>query len=182
MDVQPQSKRKRRIILLVAVLLCTAIGAFLVLKLRGPLGREVSRHRQAKEAAWRIEGLGGRVSWKPKSEIIETLYYDKALSRVTDVHFINPTFPNERWLVLKELPQHFGIEVHGVQFTDAGLEYLKQVPLLEYLVLNNTAVTDQGVAGLQETLPHLSVMYGYPGQPGYRHFPAKVRTPPLREQ
>lgn len=182
MDVHPHGKRRRRFILLAAGLLCVAVCTFLVLKFQGPLRREVTRHRQAKDAAWAIEGLGGRVHWNPKSEIIETLYYDKALSRVTDVHFINPTFPNERWLVLKELPQHFGIEVHGGQFTDASLEYLKQVPLLEYLVLNNTAVTDQGVAGLQEALPHLSVTYGYPGQPGYRHFPAKVRKPPLREQ
>ncbi|MBP7051259.1 MAG: hypothetical protein KBE65_09605 [Phycisphaerae bacterium] len=141
----------------------------------------MSRHRQANDAAWTIEGLGGRVHWNPKTEVFETLYYDKALSRITDVHFINPTFPDARWLVLKELPQRFGLDVEGGRFTDSSLEYLKQVPLLEYLALNNTAVTDEGIAGLQEALPHLSVICGYLGQPGCRQFPPRVGKPPLRE-
>ena len=181
MEKHPQSKRKRRLVMFGAVLLCTAICMVLVLKLKGPLGRELSRHRQAKDAAWTIEGLGGRVHWNPRTEVFETLYYDKTLSRITDVHFINPTFPDSGWLVLKELPQRFGLDVEGGQFTDASLEYLKQVPLLEYLALNNTGVTDEGIAGLQEALPNLSVICGYLGQPGCRHFPARVRKPPLRE-
>ncbi len=180
-DLHPRSKRRRRLILLAVVLLCTATCAYLALRLRGPMGRELSRHSQAKDAAWAIEGLGGRVYWNPKTEIFETLYYDKALSRITDVHFINPTFPDARWLVLKEIPQRFGLDVEGGRFTDASLEYLKQVPLLEHLALNNTAVTEEGIVALQAALPHLSVTCGYLGQPGCRQFPARVGKPPLRE-
>lgn len=180
MDVHPHGKRRRRFILPAAGLLCVAVCTFLVLKFQGPLRREVTRHRQAKDAAWAIEGLGGRVHWNPKSEIIETLYYDKALSRITDVHFLNPTFPDSRWLVLKGIPQRFGLDVEGGQFTDSSLEYLKQVPLLEYLAMNNTAVTDEGIAALQEALPHLTVVCGYLGRPGCRQFPPKVPKPPLR--
>jgi len=180
MDVRPRNKRRHRIILLVAVLLCAAVCTFLVLKLQGPLRRELSRHRQAEDAAWAIGSLGGRVYWNPKAEVFETLCYDKALSRITDVHFINPTFPDAQWLVLKELPQRFGLDVEGGRFTDASLEYLKQIPLLEYLALNNTGVTDAGIAALQEALPHLSVTCGYLGQPGSRQFPPRLRKPPLR--
>ena len=73
-DLCPQSKRRRRLIWLVVVLLCTAICTYLALRLRGPIGRELPRHRQAKDAAWAIEGLGGRVYWNPKTEVLETLY------------------------------------------------------------------------------------------------------------
>jgi len=133
-----------------------------------PLRSEFSRHRQAQYAAFEIQNLGGRVSWNPKMEIIETIVRDKALSRITDVHFTNPSFPDEKWLILRELPQRFGLQVEGLQFTDASLEYLKDVKLLNYLVLNKTGVTGQGVADLIKSLPHITVMYGYPGDPNFR--------------
>jgi hypothetical protein len=108
------------------------------------------------------------VSWNPKMEILETIMRDKALSRITDVHFNNPAFPDEDWLVLMELPQRFGLQVSGPGFTDKSLVYLKEVKHMNYLVLKNTSVTDQGVADLQKSLPHLTIMYGYPHDPNYR--------------
>ena len=136
---------------------------------------------QARDAAWHIEDLGGRVHWNPTMEILETIFRDKALSIITDVHFSHPTFSDEKWLVLKELPQPFGLHVEGVQFTDASLEYSKQVELLDYLALENTSVTDRGIAGFMEALPHVAVMYGYPGQRGFRRIPAKIPPVPLRK-
>ena len=56
----------------------------------------------------------------------------------------SPSFPDEEWQVLKGLPQHFGLQVSGPQSTDASLEYLKDVELLDYLMLEKTSVTDQG--------------------------------------
>ena len=127
-----------------------------------PLRNELARHRQAIHAADKIKNLGGRVSWNPKMEIIETIVRDKALSRITDVRFFNPTFPDEEWLVLQEIPQRFGLQVSGSRFTDNSLEYLKEVRHLDYLVIKNTGVSDKGIADLQNSLPYLTVMYGYP--------------------
>jgi hypothetical protein len=144
---------------------------------------EFSRHQQARYAALEIKNLGGSVSWNPKMEILETIFRDKALSRITDVHFTNPSFPDENWLVLKELPQRFGLQVAGPQFTDASLEYLKDVKLLSYLVLDKTSVTDQGVAGLVRSLPHITVMYGYPRDPNFRQIRAHGKEiPPQHDQ
>ncbi|MGE5294689.1 MAG: hypothetical protein ACM3VT_07660 [Solirubrobacterales bacterium] len=142
--------------------------------LQEPFRHELSRHKQAQDAAWKIESLGGRVQWNPRIEVLETLYYDKALSRITDVRFRNPAFGDESWLVLKELPQRFGLHVEGPQFTDASLESLKQVGMLKYLVLKNTAVTDRGIAELQDALSHVTVMRGYPGEPGYHCTAARI--------
>ena len=169
----PEDRRKRRPKKFFLIFLCSIVGILLLLLLLRPLQSELSRHRQAQQAAFEIQNLGGRVSWNPKMEIIETIVRDKALSRITDVHFTNPSFPDENWLVLKELPQRFGLQVEGPQFTDASLEYLKYVKLLNYLVLNKTSVTDQGVADLIESLPHITVMYGYPGDPNFREIRGK---------
>ncbi len=168
MDAHPQGKRKRRLGFLVALLLCTTACTLLVLRLKGPFQQELSRHRRARNTAWQIEDLGGRVYWNPKMEILETLWRDRAFSRITDVRFSNPAFPDEKWLILQELPQRFGLHVAGAQFTDASLDYLKRIELLNYLVVENTSVTDQGVAGLLKARPEMTVMYGYPGQPAFR--------------
>jgi hypothetical protein len=164
----PRDRRRHRPIKFVLIFLCSIVCVLLLLVLTRPLQNEFSRHRQARHVALEIQDLGGRVSWNPKMEIIETIVRDKALSRITDVHFTNPSFPDEKWLILKGLPQRFGLQVEGLQFTDASLEYLKDVKLLNYLVLNETSVTDQGVADLIKSLPHITVVYGYPGDPNFR--------------
>ena len=149
---------------LIAAFVCVA----LFLMSAKLLYREMSRHEQARNAAFSIQALGGRLFWNPKTEIIETLVRDKALSRITDVHFTNPSFADENWMVLKQIPQRFGLQVEGLQFTDASLACLKDIELLDYLVLHGTGVTDEGVENLIKALPHITVMYGYPGEPGSR--------------
>jgi hypothetical protein len=122
------------------IVTCFAIVMLLLLTVGVFLSKGMPRHQQAKRAANLIQDLGGHVSWNP--EIIETIIRDGALSRITDVHFTNPAFPNEKWQVLNELPQHFGLQISGPQVTDASLEVLKEVKLLKYLVLSDTSVTD----------------------------------------
>jgi hypothetical protein len=145
-------------------LLAIIISCILVITLFAcvykPFRNELFRHRKALYAARAIENLGGRVSWNPKMEILETIMRDKALSRITDVHFYNPTFPDDDWLVLMELPQRFGLQVSGPGFTDKSLVYLREVKNMNYLVLTNTGVTRQGIADLQKTLPHIEVLSG----------------------
>jgi len=171
---------KRRQKKSVFIFLCSIVCILLLVLFLRPLQSELSRHRQAKQAAYEIQNLGGYVSWNPKMEIIETIIRDRALSRITDVHFANPSFPDENWLVLKLLPQRFGLHVEGPQFTDASLEYLKDVKLLNYLVLNKTSVTNQGVNDLIQSLPHITVMYGYPGDPNFREIRGDRRGMPSR--
>ena len=174
----PRDRRRHRPRRFVLILLCSMVCILLLLLLRRPVQSELSRHRQAQYAAFEIKNLGGHVSWNPKMEILETIFRDRALSRITDVHFTNPSFPDENWLVLKELPQRFGLQVGGPQFTDASLEYLKDVKLLNYLVLDKTSVTDQGVAGLVKSLPHITVMYGYPAHSNFRRIQGnRMETP-----
>ena len=175
-----EDRLKRRPKKFVLIFLCSIVCILLLLLFLRPLQSEISRHRQARQVAFEIQNLGGRVSWNPKVEIIETIVRDKALSRITDVHFTNPSFPDENWLVLKLLPQRFGLQVEGPQFTDASLEYLKDVKLLNYLVLNKTSVTDRGVADLIQSLPHITVMYGYPGDPNFRQIRGNRRGMPSR--
>jgi hypothetical protein len=162
--------RKRNNIFFIA--LFSIIGIVLILVLGIPLSKDVSRHQQAKHAAFMIKNLGGRVSWNPKHEILETIFRDRAFSRITDIHFTNPTFSDEKWLVLKELPQRFGLQVSGPHVTDTSLEYLKEVELLKYLVLSGTSVTDEGIASLIESLPETTVMFGYLGDPNFREINA----------
>ena len=75
--------------------------------------------------------------------------------------FTNPTFPDDNWLVLNELPPRFGLQVSGPGFTDNSLFYLKEVPNLDYIVLENTSVTKQGIDDIKISLPNLDVLGGY---------------------
>lgn len=150
------------------IILGSIVGILLLLALGVFLNKGGGKHLQAKRAALMIQDLGGHVSWNP--ELLETIIRDGALSRITDVHFTNPTFSEEKWLVLNELPQHFGLQVKGPQVSDASLEYLKEVELLKYLVLSDTRVTNEGVAALIKSLPGVTVMFDYPGDPNFRQF------------
>jgi hypothetical protein len=161
METLPKSPRKFQFSLRTMLFVTTLASVVL-----GVTWKEIDRHRRAMRAAGEISTLGGSVHWNP--EVYETLYYDQALTRITDVHFSNPSFPLERWLVLQELPQRFGLQVEGPEFGDASLKYLKHVPNLKYLVLTNTSVSEAGVFDLKRALPDVSVMYGYPGDPGFR--------------
>ena len=130
------------------------------------VARETYRHATAASVAREIVRFGGTVHWN--SEVYETILRDMALTRITDVHISNPNFPDEELLQLKKLPQRFGLQVSGPQFTDTSLEYLRDVPNLKYLVVSNTSTTDEGLKALRREMPHLTIMLGYPGDPGYR--------------
>jgi hypothetical protein len=147
------------------LLIATTIAALV----SGIATKEIVRHVRATRVAAKVRGLGGAVHWN--SEVLETLLRDQALTRITDVYFTNPSFPSEQWTVLKDLPQRFGLQVEGKQFTDDSLDHLKGVSKLRYLVLNNTGVTDAGVAELKRSLPNLRIMFGYPGDSNFREIP-----------
>jgi hypothetical protein len=147
------------------LLIATTIAALVV----GIATKEIVRHLRATNVAAKVRGLGGTVHWN--SEILETLLRDQALTRITDVHFTNPSFPSEQWVVLKDLPQRFGLQVEGKRFTDDCLDHLKEVSKLRYLVLNETGVTDAGVAQLKRNMPNLHIMFGYPGDSNFREIP-----------
>ena len=130
------------------------------------VAHEAYRHATAASVAREIVNLGGTVHWNP--EVYETILRDMALTRITDVHIENPNFPDEGLLELKKLPQRFGLQVRGPQFTDKSLKYLREIPNLKYLVVSNTSTTDKGLSALKRAMPHLTIMHGYPGDPGYR--------------
>ena len=144
--------------LLIAMVVVGLIGAY--------VARESVRHRQAQSVAREIAALGGSVSWN--QEVFENILHDRALTRITDVHFTNPSFPSHRWLALQRLPQSFGLQVRGAEFDDESLPYLKQIPQLKYVVLKNTTVTDQALAELKKARPELTIMIGYPEDPDFR--------------
>ena len=79
-----------------------------------------------------------------------------------------PPFPDKGLLELKNLPQRFGLQVRGPQFSDTSLAHLKGMPNLDYLVVSNTATTDEGLEALKREMPQLTIMTGYPDEPGYR--------------
>jgi hypothetical protein len=80
----------------------------------------------------------------------------------------DPSFPDEGLLVLQQLPQRFGLQVSGPQFSDASLNYLKKAPNLVYLVVVDTNATDEGLSQLKRMLPHVDIMHGYYGDPDFR--------------
>ena len=155
------SQPPRRISLgkLLAIVMLVSLVLFVV-------ARETHRHLTAASVAREIEDLGGTVHWN--SEVYETIFRDLAVTRITDVHIDDANFPDEGLIVLKNLPQRFGLQVSGPQFTDRSLEYLREIPNLEYLVVGNTATTDKALSALKRLKPDLTIMHGYPGEPGYR--------------
>jgi len=161
----PAQRRRRFQFSLRTLFIVTGVaGVFLALTLK-----EAVRHIRATRAAGSIQAIGGLVHWN--SEVFETLWRDQALTRITDVFFANPSFPDERWAVLRELPQHSGLQVEGAQFTDASLSQLQSVANLRYLVLKNTGVTDEGVAQWARDRPEVHIMFGYPGDSNFREIP-----------
>lgn len=160
-EINSHTLTKKRFWFKLFAILISCVIIILFLLLYKPVRREISRHQQALYAAEQIQFLGGKVFWNPKMEILETIVYDKALSRITDVHFTNPTFPDDNWLVLNKLPQRFGLQVSGLGFTDNSLSYLKEVPNMNYIVLRNTSVTEQGIDDIKKSLPNLDVLGDY---------------------
>ena len=49
------------------------------------------------------------------------------------------------------------VTLGGIQVADVGLEQLKGLTQLQYLTLENTQVSDAGIAGLQQALPNCRI-------------------------
>ena len=50
-----------------------------------------------------------------------------------------------------------GLDLSSTQTTDAGLEHLKGLTNLEFVLLYKTNVTDEGVKKLQKALPNCEI-------------------------
>jgi len=77
---------------------------------------------------------------------------------VTDVHINNPAFPDEGLALLRRLSALKAVHLFGPRFSDASLDYLAEIPDLQYVDLQDTAVTDDGIARLKVRRPDLTVM------------------------
>ena len=135
--------------------------------------QRVVEYRRATSSARVITRLGGSVSWNP--ELFENLIRDQTISRITDVHFSNPTLDAEQWKALSRIPHHFGLQIDGLTFTADSMRELAGIAHLDYVVLNNTMVDESAVVAFQKQRPDVAVMFGYPGEPHFKEFPASQR-------
>ncbi len=62
--------------------------------------------------------------------------------------------------LLKPLTDLCLLDLSGSPITDAGLKHLEGLKYLAYITLTDTAVTADGAARLQQTLPNASISYG----------------------
>ena len=142
------------------------------------------RYRDDLEAAGRVadraERLGGPVIWMQRSEITSG-FVNAAIAFVNravaagkpfyvnlwpdDVH--SPFFPvsavtGAGLKALNELPDLQTLHLTNTQVGDAGLEHLKPLTQLRYLLLEGTKATKVGVAALQKHLPKCNIYLRLP--------------------
>jgi hypothetical protein len=104
------------------------------------------------EIVEQLKKHGARVHWECHLLRNGELWY------VTDVNIDNPAFPDEGLALLRRLSALKCVKLFGQRFTDASLDYVVDVPDLKYVVLQDTAVTDDGLARLKHRRPDLTVM------------------------
>jgi hypothetical protein len=52
------------------------------------------------------------------------------------------------------------LDLKGASITDAGLHHLESLRWLDYVILTDTAVTEDGAKRLHEVIPNSSIIYG----------------------
>jgi Leucine-rich repeat (LRR) protein len=105
-------------------------------------------------------------------ELIDTRITDagldrlKGLTKLEKLNMIGATKLTDAGLKhLKELTNLRTLILSGINITDAGMEHLKGLTRLEDLILDQTKVTKDGEAKLQQALPHVKVSRGRPPAP-----------------
>lgn len=160
--------RKHRIrFTLRRMLFATAIVAVLL----ALIATRTIDYRQSLACADVIAKNGGRVDWNP--EVVETLFRDQTVARITDVRFTDPRINAKDWTQVLNLPLRFGLHVDGKTFTDESLDALVNVRRLTYLVLTKTTIDDGDIIRFQAKRPDVDVMFGYPGDADFRQFPGR---------
>lgn len=159
---------KRRIqFTLRRLLFATAIVAILL----AIFAKRTIDYRQSLACADLIAKHGGRVDWNP--EVVETMFRDQTVARITDVRFTDPRINPKDWTRVLNLPLRFGLHIDGKTFTDESLDGLVDVRRLSYLVLTKAAIDEDDVRRFQIERPDVDVMFGYPGGDNYRLFPGR---------
>jgi hypothetical protein len=100
----------------------------------------------------KLKKHGARVHWECHLLRNGELWY------VTDVNIDSPTFPDEGLALLRRLSALKCVKLFGRRFNDSSIEYIADVPDLKYVVLQDTSVSDDGIARLKNRRPDLEVM------------------------
>jgi len=148
-----------RTVLIVVTLVCVMGGLFASWQLQ----RAKCRAYGEKWIA-----MGGFVN-KDASRDAEVTLLELVDNQLTEIPPEIGKLTNLNWLALSnnqltKLPSEIenltkleGLYLGNNQFTDADLEQLKSLKSLEYLVLEDTNVTAEGVADLQKALPKCKI-------------------------
>jgi Leucine Rich repeat len=71
------------------------------------------------------------------------------------------SYPRGRSFATADEPRGVRLNLSGTQVTDAGLRVLAGLSKFTVLDLQNTKVTDEGVAELRKSLPHCYIFHRF---------------------
>lgn len=115
----------------------------------------VEPYRLQREAMAAISNLGG--AYKTEEAVGWIRYVDSKAQDVVMVDLANCDEPHEYLLHLTRLPRLRTLVVGGFAITDEQLAVLSGVVSLKGVVLDSTAVTDEGIDILRQALPEVVV-------------------------
>ena len=135
---------RRPLLILLTLFVCCYFGWIGSIVVRIP-------HRRASIA--RLESLGGVVEYSEQTRpsLIEVLAGNEAFNTVESVA-LNAVerLDDEALAVLREFPEIKSLFLGGKYITDGDIQYVAQLPKLEWLGLASTGVTAEGIAQLAE--------------------------------
>jgi hypothetical protein len=109
---------------------------------------KVGEIRAEREAVERIEKTGGRVGYAEASGLLRKILGEEWSRRVARVD-CGPETSDADLRYLKALPELVRLYLNETAITDAGLEHLKGMTQLRWLKLDDTAITDAGLEHLK---------------------------------
>ncbi len=116
----------------------------------------VEPYRRQRETMALIEKLHGSYKTTAADPWLRWLYGDN-FQNITVVDVADCDEPAAYLDQVASLPALHTLMVGGLEFTDAHLRRLQQIPTLQNLVIDSTSVGDEALAALEESLPGLQV-------------------------
>ena len=127
----------------------------------GLLGRKVQRIRREEEAALKFVEMRGMIRADRSRSMLDHWVHRLCGGipecPVTNVSLDGTDVTNTDLEYLKDLPDLEFLSLTYTRVTDTGLEHLKELTNLRELHLANTQVTDEGVEKFQKALPNCEV-------------------------
>ena len=163
---EPQRKIQFQFTLRRLLIAIALVGVLLALCVRPTID-----YRKASFSAKAISRLGGTVSWD--DNVFENLWEVQNPARITDIRFYSTSdFGTDAQAAMSQLPHPFGLHLEGQTFGPDVLPELAEIRNLNYLVFSDTQVKERDVTEFQKARPDVYVMFGYPGDTGFREFPS----------